>query len=138
MTKVHPKGSIPTLKPSLSQEPTSSRTRHTMLILQQNRNTNMNIKRQVAQSHAKPMDTPKLTTGQFTALQREEIQLHPPEHGHKLPYQEKLTSHSSNPTHREQPPQRGTTNFKHTERAPQTQKPKQNEKAEKYSAGKGT
>ena len=30
-------------------------------------------------------DTTKLTTGHFIALQREEIQLHPPEHQYKLP-----------------------------------------------------
>jgi len=40
---------------------------------------------QVAKSHTKPIDTLKLTTGHFIALQREEIQLHPPEHQHKLP-----------------------------------------------------
>ena len=56
-----------------------------MLTLQQRRNTALNIKIQTAQSHIKPIDTPKLTTGHFTALQREEIQLHPPEHRHKLP-----------------------------------------------------
>ena len=44
----------------------------------------MNIKRWTAQSHAKLIDTPKLTSGHFTALQREEIQFHPPEHRHKL------------------------------------------------------
>ena len=33
---------------------------------------------------AKPLDTSKFTTGHFIALQREEIQLHPPEHRHKL------------------------------------------------------
>ena len=45
----------------------------------------LSIKRQAAQSHAKPIDTPKLTSGHFIALQREEIQLHPPEHRHKFP-----------------------------------------------------
>ena len=59
-----------------------------MLILQQSRNTALSIKRQAAQSHAKPIDTPKLTTGHFIALQREETQLHPPEHRHKLPQPE--------------------------------------------------
>ena len=34
--------------------------------------------------------------------------------------------------------QRGTTNCQNVERPPQTQQPKQDEKAEKYSAGKGT
>ena len=62
----------------------------TMLILRQSRNTALSIKRQAFQSHAKPMDTPKLTTGHFIALQREEIQLHPPEHKHKLPQPENL------------------------------------------------
>ena len=56
-----------------------------MLILQQSRNTALSIKRQASQSHAKPIDTPELTTGQFIALQREEIQLYPPENRHKLP-----------------------------------------------------
>ena len=59
-----------------------------MLILQPSRYTVMSIKRQAAQSNA-----PKLTTGHFIALQREEIQLHPPEHRCKLPNQETLTSH---------------------------------------------
>ena len=36
-------------------------------------------------SHTKPTDISKLTTGHFIALQREEIQLHPPEHRPKLP-----------------------------------------------------
>ena len=56
-----------------------------MLILQQIWNTALSIKRQAAQSHAKPIDTPKLTIGHVIELQREEIQLHPPEHRHKLP-----------------------------------------------------
>ena len=55
-----------------------------MLILQQSRNIVLSIKIQVAQSHTKPIDTSKLTTGHFIALQREEIQLQPPEHQHKL------------------------------------------------------
>ena len=45
-----------------------------MLILQQCRNTALSIKIQAAQSHAKPTDTTKLTTGHFIALQKEEIQ----------------------------------------------------------------
>ena len=65
----------------------------TRSILQQNRNTTLNIKRWAAQSHAKATDTLKLTAGHFTALQREVIQLHPPEHRHKLPQTEKLASH---------------------------------------------
>ena len=58
---------------------------------------------QTAKSHTKPIDTSKLTIGHFIALQREEIQLHPPDTS--FPNQETLTSHSSNPTHREEPPQ---------------------------------
>ena len=55
-----------------------------MLILQQSRKIALSIKIQAAQSHAKPIDIQKLTTGHFTAHKREEIQLHPPEHGCKL------------------------------------------------------
>jgi len=62
-----------------------SSARHTTLILQQNRNTTLNIQSWVAQSHTKPIDTPKLTTGHFIAVQREEIQLQPPEPRHKFP-----------------------------------------------------
>ena len=51
-----------------------------MLILQQCRNIALSVKIQAAQSHTKPIDTSKLTTGHFIALQRT-----PPEHQHKLP-----------------------------------------------------
>ena len=61
-----------------------------MLISKQNRNTSLNIKRESAQSHAKSIDTPKLITGHFTALQREEIQLQPPEHRNNFPQTEYL------------------------------------------------
>ena len=56
-----------------------------MVIRQENRSTTQNIKIMASQSYAKPTDYPKLTTGYFIALQREEIQLHPPEHRSKLP-----------------------------------------------------
>ena len=79
-TKAHPKASIPTLKPSSTQETTSSRARHTKLILQQCRNITLSIKIQAVKSHTKPIDNSKLTPGHFIALQREEIQLHLPEH----------------------------------------------------------
>ena len=100
----------------------------------------MSITRWAAQSHAKPIDTPKLTTGHFIALQREEIQLHPPEHRRKLPQPGNRDKPLVQPPrHREQTPQlRGITNFQPAERAPQTQQSKQNEKAEKYSEGEGT
>ena len=84
MTRVHPKASISTLKPSFTEKPTSSRERHFMLTLQHHRNPNVSIKTQAVQSHAKHIDTQKLTTGHFIALQREEIQFHPAEHRHKL------------------------------------------------------
>ena len=52
------------------------------------------------------------------------------------PNQATLTSHRSNPTQKEQTPQlRGTMNFQPAEGAIQIQQSKQNEKAEKYSAG---
>jgi len=80
LTRAHPKASIPTLKPSSTQEPTSFRERHTKLILQQCRNITLSIKIGVPKNHTKPIDTSKLTTAHLIALQREEIQLHPPEH----------------------------------------------------------
>ena len=48
-------------------------------------NITLSTKIQVAKSHTKPIDTSKFTTGHFITLQREEIQLHPPEHQLKLP-----------------------------------------------------
>jgi len=48
LIRAHPKASIPTLKPSSTQETTSSRARHTKLILQQRRNITLSIKIQVA------------------------------------------------------------------------------------------
>ena len=96
----------------------------------------LTIKIQVAKSHTKLIYISKLTTEHFIALQREEIQLHLPEPDASSPNQETLTSHSSNPIHREELLQQGgTTNFQYTERPPQTQQSKQDEKAEKYSAG---
>ena len=79
-TRAHPEVSISTLKPSSTQESTSSIARYTTIILQQNRNITLNIKRLAAQSYAQPKETPKLTPGHLTALQREKIQLYPPEH----------------------------------------------------------
>ena len=72
------------MNPNSAKEPTSSRARPTMLILQQCRNIiTLSIK---IQAHTKLIDTSKLITGYFIALQREEIQLHPPEHRCKLHY----------------------------------------------------
>ena len=110
-----------------------------MLILQQNKNKTLNIKKQASQSHAKPIDTPKLTSGHFIALQREEIQLQPPEHSHKLPQPGNLDGTLVQPH-----PQGADSTIKRNHKlpayrkAPQTQQSKQNEKAEKYSAGEGT
>ena len=59
--------------------------------------TGFNI--QAAQSHTKPIDISKLTTGHFIALQREEIQPTHQSTNASFPNQETLTSHSSNPTH---------------------------------------
>ena len=59
--------------------------------MKNNNNNNKTLRKylykklQAAQSHTKPKDISKLTTGHFIALQREEIQLHPPEHQCKLP-----------------------------------------------------
>ena len=77
--------SILTLKPSTTQEPTSSTARHTRQILKQCRNIDPRFNKQAAQSHTKLIHISKLITGHFITLQREEIQLHPPEHRHKLP-----------------------------------------------------
>ena len=73
------------MKPSSTQEQTSFRARNTKLILQQSRNIKLSTKIQVANSYTKPIDTSKLTIGHLIALQREDIQLHPPEHRSKLP-----------------------------------------------------
>ena len=127
--RAHPKVSIPTGRPSSIQEPTSSSASHPVLILQRNRNTTLNINRQAAQSHAKPIDTPKPTTGHWTALQREEIQLHPPGHRHKFPETKKL-SQTAGPT----PPTGADSTIKRNydlqpaERRPQTLQTKQNER----------
>ena len=94
---------------------------------------------QAAQSHTKPIDISQLITGHFIALQREEIQLHPPEHRHKLPYQETLTSRQYNSTHSEETPQWIKLHkLPEYRKATQTQQYKQDEKADKYPADKGT
>ena len=57
----------------------------TTQILQQHRNIALSFNTQAAQSHSKHINISKLITGHFSVLQREEIQLHPPEHWYKLP-----------------------------------------------------
>jgi len=55
-----------------------------------------------------------------------------------FPNQKTLTSHPSKSTHSKEPPyKRGTINCHNTERSPKTQQYKQDEKAERYSTGKG-
>ena len=105
MIRAHPKVSIPTLKPSSTQEPTSSRATHTMLILQQPRNTVMSIKIQATQSHAKLIDTQNSLLD--TSLHSREKRSSSTQQNTDTssPNQETLTSHYSNPTHREQSPQ---------------------------------
>ena len=76
-----------------------------MQILQQHRNIALSFNIQAAQSHSKPTDISQLITGHFIALQREEIQLHPPETNTSFPNQETLASHPYNPTHSEETPQ---------------------------------
>ena len=84
---------IPTLKPRASKlHPRASKlqckTPHANTPIK--RNTTLNIKRQAVQSHTKPTDTIKRTTGHCIALQREAIQFHPTEHRHKFAQPENL------------------------------------------------
>ena len=110
-----------------------------MQIIQQHRNIALTFNIQASQSHTKPIDTSKLTTGHFIELRREEIQLHLPEHQCNLPYPGNLDKPLIQPHPQEgTSKQRGTINLQHTERPPQTQQYKQDEKAKKYAAGKGT
>ena len=99
----------------------------------------MNIKRQPVQIHVKLKGTRKFTTGYFIALRREEIQFHTPKNRHKFPQPGNLDK----PLVQFQPQGADSTIKKNHKlqdciRAPQTQQYKQNEKAEKYSADKGT
>ena len=55
------------------------------------------ISRKAAQDNNKHIDTPKHTTGHNTALQRDMIQLHPPEYRHKSSYSGK-NSQGTGPT----------------------------------------
>ena len=133
------KSSLPNLhtytETKLTQQPTSSSARHTMLILQQSRNTTLGIKRQAAESHAKPIDTPKLTR---------DTSLHSREKKSSSTHQNTDTSFPNQetlkipPTARKPHNKDNSTNCQNTERSPQTQQSKQDKNAEKYSAGKGT
>ena len=103
--RTHPKASICALRPSSTQKPAIATTGCLTLILQQNRKTTLHISRQAPQSHTKPIDTPRLTTGHWTNLWQDKIQVHPPERRHKSPNQETFTGHWSSPTYKEEIPQ---------------------------------
>ena len=109
--------SVTTLKPSTTQGPTGFSARHTMQIFQQHRTIALNFNIQAAQSHTKPTDISKLITGHLSALQREEIQLYPPEHRHKLPSPGKLDKPLVQPH-----PQRGTSTTKRNHKLPEYRK----------------
>ena len=80
--------------------------------------------------------TPQNTTGRFTGHREKIFSSIHQNADTSAPNQDILTGHWSNPTHREQTPQlRGAMNFQPAERAPPTQKSKQNERAEKYTTG---
>jgi len=65
--------------------------------------------RTTAKRHTEPIDTPKATTGLCTALQSDEIQLHQPEHKHKLRQAGKYHRTLTQPHPQRQTPQPGTT-----------------------------
>ena len=121
-SRAHPKVPIPTLKPSSTKEPTSSGARHTMLILQQNRNKTLNIKKtgcpKPYQTHRHPQNSLLGTSLNSREKRSSSTHQNTDASSHN---QETLTSHYSNPTHREWTPQlRETMNFQPAERAPQT------------------
>ena len=99
----------------------------------------MSIKTQVAKSHTKPIDTSKLITGHFIALERRN-----PAPPTRTLIQASLTRKSwqatrpTPPTERKLHNKENTTNCQNTERPPQTQQYKQDEETEEYPAGKGT
>ena len=108
-------------------------------ILQQSRNSEMNIIQGTAQCHTKPTDTTKCITGQFIALHREVIQLHPTEHKHKIPQALNLDSLLvQSHTQRSGSTAGRAITLKPAESRPKPQQSKQNEKGEKYAAGEGT
>ena len=69
--------------------------------------------RRTVQRHTEPINTPKPTTGHHTALQRDKIQLHWPEHRHTFPQPGKPHRMLTRPRPWGQPPQpRLTTTLK--------------------------
>ena len=102
----HPKSSLPTLKPTTTQEPISFRARHAMQILQQHRNKALNVSIQAAQGHTKHIDpsqnsllgTPMHSREQKSSSTHQNTDT-------SFPNLETLTSQSSKPSHWVKPPQ---------------------------------
>lgn len=108
-------------------------------ILQQSRNSEMNIIQGTAQCHTKPTDTTKCITGQSITFHREVIQLHLTEHRHKIPQAlnpDNLPVQSH--TQRSGSTAGGAITLQPAESGPKPQQSKQNEKGEKYEAGEST
>ena len=102
----HPKASIPTLKPTTTQEQISSRARQTMQILQQCRNIALSVNIEAAQSHIKPTDQSQNSLLDTPLHSREKTSSSTHQNTDaSFPNQETLTSQSSNLTHWEKPPQ---------------------------------
>ena len=99
-TKAHPEVSKSTLKLSSTQEPTSSIARYTTLILQQNRNTILNIKRWAAQSYAAHRNPKTHSWTLHCTPERKDPTPSTRTQNTSSCNQETLTSHWSNPTHR--------------------------------------
>ena len=131
--------SIPTLKPSTTQGPTSSRARHTTQILQQNRNTSLNFKIQAAQVTPKPLTSHNsLLDTSLHSREKTSSSTHQ-NTDTSFPNLETLTSHCPTPpTTRKLHNKDNSTNYQNTERSPQMQQYKQDEETEEYPAGKGT
>ena len=132
--------SKPTLKPSTTQGPTSSRARHTTQILQQHRKHSPELQ---YTGCPKSLQTHwHLITQHWTLLrtsERRNTDPHP-----RTPTQASLTKKRWQATCRTPPTVRklhnkeNSTNCQNTERRPHTQQYKQDEEAEKYPTGKGT
>ena len=103
--RAHWKVSMPTLKASTTQDPTSSIARQARQILQQRRNIALSFNMQAAQSHTKPIDIPNsLLDTSLHSRQKKSSSTHQ-NTDTSFPNQETLTSQSSNSIHSEEPPQ---------------------------------
>ena len=98
--------SIPMLKSSTTQEPISSRARHTMQILQQRRNIALSVNIRAAQSHTKHIDPSQnsLLGTPLHSREKKSSSTHQNTDA-SFPNQETLTNQSSNPTLWVKPPQ---------------------------------